>query len=1277
MEDRVARVYMFKKVLKYSILSLLIAIVGLLVFEYFRIKPNNVYFTNITSSSITVSWDTKVKTDATAIYVDKDNKLPFIILPVFKDRFFDTRDITKAELKAAAQSSQNQGGLEVTMNDMVTNVSVTDRGKYYTHHVEIKGLEPETEYSFMVGDSIVFRKVKDVNNETIAKTYAVPESILTPYPAYGNVSDANNENIPVDKLIPLIDGIVYFDFYDNSTGIRSNVYSSPLNEMGNWYIDVSNSVDYVGNDFFATYDSIEENLTAELYINTGPMGLWKKTMSAYSFSPASQTVLNVPDGIGDETINGSIVKIETLVNDQQVKGALIAIACDCPDCCSGAYPYSSCPKDKECDSKLVSCTPNDACGEPTCGTITSTCYKLKESPSTCDGACTSCPSGTHTSCPDGKECSTQSTACNPASCGSHTCYKVTGDIDECTGCSCTPACPAGYDKKKPSNGTYETKSVNCDREDSCGEACGGKTYLNCYKSTTNSNATKVSCSFPVYCPATVKDCVWKWSDGTYHDSCDCDEDIMKVRNCKSVMNPEDISCAGGGTLNTCIYSSSEAICKRCEAYEYSAESLDGRWMPVNISLCGGNTSQSPRNCSDSSPQSCSVCSSTDKYVRTSWKLPSGMTCSNNNQNSINAYGINNSKDCSCTIGSKTNNYSSYVTECEDPELKTCRACSLRFKYKEQIWTAKDCTDTTERPTTNMENELNCTCTNAPESFESDARACSNEIIACQGCSLRYSNVYETWYAPAGVSCHNAQLASQVTKNLTKNCNCTIGTENFNNYSQQCQYNADQHCWQYKTLTIGSQMSNFSKCDGSSCYRCIDGTWKLEKKVNESTEHNLYSCLQLSQTNENNAACYSIGTYCSSNNIIFKCVGYVWKKVTDDNEKTPVSEGTPISQGSQCHTNGCYCTSGPDEGEPIKINQWCREVEGHASCEKGGQVCNTQEKKKVCYNPFESEPDNPNFQWYCIVEQKQSNLLPTEKSKNSNISSILKITSDIFAEESSNTSRTYLLDQSTGLIANLESGLYTFDINGQTYSFVVQGDGINNEILLYIDVDENGQYDEDTDTKVSTLASQIEITTIQKNYKFNLKQGFNFVSFPFVVAYDEYKTAAALLKQLNDVYGDVIYSISRFDGAWKVVGQNVELYDNNDFQLLPGQGYVIKAKENVDIVIPGKPIKYESAQDSAPVSLFPGWNLIGIYGNNVKTYTAKSMLQDINAYEPVDFTANNVSKWESDTQKYDGFQLEVESGVEMEYGFDYTIDILKSYFVKVESGEGNWQPKLAE
>ena len=40
-------------------------------------------------------------------------------------------------------------------------------------------------------------------------------------------------------------------------------------------------------------------------------------------------------------------------------------------------------------------------------------------------------------------------------------------------------------------------------------------------------------------------------------------------------------------------------------------------------------------------------------------------------------------------------------------------------------------------------------------------------------------------------------------------------------------------------------------------------------------------------------------------------------------------------------------------------------------------------------------------------------------------------------------------------------------------------------------------------------------------------------------------------------------------------------------------------------------------------------------------------------------------------------IRTENGVEMEYGFAYTIELLKSYFVRVENGSGNWQPELAK
>jgi hypothetical protein len=264
---------------------------------------------------------------------------------------------------------------------------------------------------------------------------------------------------------------------------------------------------------------------------------------------------------------------------------------------------------------------------------------------------------------------------------------------------------------------------------------------------------------------------------------------------------------------------------------------------------------------------------------------------------------------------------------------------------------------------------------------------------------------------------------------------------------------------------------------------------------------------------------------------------------------------------------------------------------------------------------------------------------------------------------------YLLDSETGMFVNLPLGVYVVEYEGETYSVRVDNAGEQVQTLLYIDVNENGQYDEGVDTNLGGNAAILNISPVELVYTYSLKKGFNFVAFPFLVQTDyDISSAAALLLGLNERYDNAIYSVSKYDGRWKMVGQNSELYGANDFQLLPGQGYVIKAKEDVSITLTGQPVKYESAGDSAPVTLFEGWNLIGLYGTGVKTYTAKTMIADINA---ANFTADNVSKWEKEKQSYEGFQF----SEGQEYGFDFPINSLEAVFVRVLEGRGNWQPKL--
>jgi hypothetical protein len=339
---------------------------------------------------------------------------------------------------------------------------------------------------------------------------------------------------------------------------------------------------------------------------------------------------------------------------------------------------------------------------------------------------------------------------------------------------------------------------------------------------------------------------------------------------------------------------------------------------------------------------------------------------------------------------------------------------------------------------------------------------------------------------------------------------------------------------------------------------------------------------------------------------------------------------------------------------IDETEYCPEYT-EAQCEQykdnqytNGKICSTDPQKHICKDgKCVPEDGEVHGVWDGVINQK------------------IKLTDKLISSIKAS-SEGYILDHKTGIFTEILEGLYIFEYNGEMYEFSVNPN--EKEILVYIDSNGNDIYDESIDTKVSDIASEINIVALEQSYNYELTEGFNFVSFPFLISGEEYRTAAGLLQKLNEVYNDAIYSISKYDGRWKIVGQNSELYDANDFQLLPGQGYVIKAKEDVSITLTGQPVKYDTTTDTAPVTLFEGWNLIGLYGTGVKTYTAKTLIADINAS---DFTADNVTKWVRDKQMYEGFQF----SENQEYGFDFPINSLESYFVRILEGRGNWQPKL--
>ena len=305
--------YKIKKVLKISIFTLLFFVIGLLIFEYFRITPSNVHFSNITSSSVTVSWSSKTPVSATVIPFEGNTTFPVRLFCFFKEKFFDTRDVKRAELEAASKVGLNRDGYELSMDDFQTDLVITDAGRYYTHHVVVNGLKPEKEYSFLVGDSILYRKVSDDNNSSIM-TLSVPDSILIPYPVYGVVQDAQNRKDPsIEDLENVVDGVVYFNYLDKKSGDKSNLFSSSISDNGSWYIDASRAVSQDGINFIDTYSDIDSEILVELVVDAGNKGIWKSKRHNIT-SPTEPFVLNMVNSISDEEEIGPVIKISSSRN---------------------------------------------------------------------------------------------------------------------------------------------------------------------------------------------------------------------------------------------------------------------------------------------------------------------------------------------------------------------------------------------------------------------------------------------------------------------------------------------------------------------------------------------------------------------------------------------------------------------------------------------------------------------------------------------------------------------------------------------------------------------------------------------------------------------------------------------------------------------------------------------------------------------------------------------------------------------------------------------------
>jgi Purple acid Phosphatase, N-terminal domain len=183
------------------VLIVVVAVLGYYTYLDSQISVRDLTITNVTDTAFTITW---VSDDAyvSKVYFQESGKSwPMIFAQSGKEVAYDDRDV---ELNADAEYVQVEGGIK----------------ERFTHHITIRNLAPEKEYSFRIGGRIN-GKEPEVNK---ASTKPIAEDINTPDPGYGKIENAEKN-----------DTILSFTYGTADSGI----YSTYLSSQGTYSIDTS------------------------------------------------------------------------------------------------------------------------------------------------------------------------------------------------------------------------------------------------------------------------------------------------------------------------------------------------------------------------------------------------------------------------------------------------------------------------------------------------------------------------------------------------------------------------------------------------------------------------------------------------------------------------------------------------------------------------------------------------------------------------------------------------------------------------------------------------------------------------------------------------------------------------------------------------------------------------------------------------------------------------------------------------------------------------------
>lgn len=155
------------------------------------------------------------------------------------------------------------------------------------------------------------------------------------------------------------------------------------------------------------------------------------------------------------------------------------------------------------------------------------------------------------------------------------------------------------------------------------------------------------------------------------------------------------------------------------------------------------------------------------------------------------------------------------------------------------------------------------------------------------------------------------------------------------------------------------------------------------------------------------------------------------------------------------------------------------------------------------------------------------------------------------------------------------------------------------------------------------------------------------------------TASSLIEEITKQGGYATTVSTLEDGVWKsyVVREGDKTYSANDFTLVPGKAYFIKALRNSNFKFEGRVFA-----DPIKLQLSPGWNAVGI-PNSSQTYQASTITDALNA---VKISVDMLSRFESGL--WDTFIKKSQQ----DFGNNFPIENNRGYILKLEQG-GEFAP----